>query len=206
MGLSRLLDFVSTQTLQTSPSSSGTYWMSLPMTQEFCGDVSSTSKTMYPGIKFLDTRDHFRCFYSSSKYSLMQCFRNRSAMYWTASGTRQLQHVYTSSFWKSTEGRDSLASGSRRWFGVSISSSFGFLKSVVRGWLFIMASASQKNICRLSWSRLCVLNVALLIFLMDQVKRSQTSIWWESVGGLNIIPLFFVRRKYLLSWRCSCLG
>lgn len=59
IGLTSSLVLVFRRTLQTSPCSSGTASITLPMTREFLSAVSLTSKTMSPDMKFRDALDHF---------------------------------------------------------------------------------------------------------------------------------------------------
>lgn len=76
MGLSSSLVLIFTRTRHTSLCSSGTDWITLPMTHEFLGAFLSTSKTMSPGTKFLDTHHHFWRNWSSGKYSDNSILKN----------------------------------------------------------------------------------------------------------------------------------
>lgn len=152
MGLSRTLVCVLTLTALTRPLESDFTSNTLPKTHEPHGAEESTTITTSPGVK-LPLFVHYFCLSCMrGKYSWLQRFQNKLAMYCTC---LQRRLTYRSFFSKIPDGRMGLVFRSKMWFGVRGSKSCGSLLTVVIGRLFKMASTSHRMVCSPSSSRVC---------------------------------------------------
>lgn len=59
------------------------------------------------------------------------------------------------------------------------------LQTLVKALSFNIASASQRTVWRPSSSKACFLTTETKILLMEWMRRSHTSLWWDAAGTLT---------------------